>query len=95
MEKIAETCDNLKQFLLEKNRRYGNSALSPIEIFSKYISEKNNTSLNGILSRLDDKIMRIKNSKELRENDVIDIIGYLVLLCINKEWCKDLEKFLD
>ena len=36
--------------------------------------------------RLDDKVKRVKNSKELRKNDIIDLTGYLVLLCIEKDW---------
>jgi len=38
------------------------------------------------LNRIDDKLSRIKNSEELRKNDVVDLMGYLVLLCIKKGW---------
>ena len=94
-EKIIKIFNKLSKFLIEKNKRYGNSALSSDGVFSKHINEENDNALNGILIRLNDKTNRIKNSKKLRENDIVDIIGYLVLLCINKEWCKDLKKFLD
>ncbi len=77
---IIETCESLKRFLLEKNKRYGNSALEPINVFSKLSSEE------GIKLRLDDKIKRIKNSTELRKNDVIDLTGYLILMCVHKRW---------
>ncbi len=77
---ITETCESLKRFLLEKNKRYGNSALEPINVFSKLSSEE------GIKLRLDDKIKRIKNSTELRKNDVIDLTGYLILMCVHKRW---------
>jgi hypothetical protein len=77
---IELVCDSARQFLMEKNRRYGNSALEPIQTFSKL------SAVEGILQRIDDKISRIKNSKELRKNDVVDLLGYLVLLCVIKGW---------
>ena len=77
---IIETCGSLKRFLLEKNKRYGNSALEPINIFSKLSSEE------GIKLRMDDKVKRIKNSDELRKNDVVDLTGYLILMCVHKKW---------
>ncbi len=77
---IIETCESLKRFLLEKNKRYGNSALEPINIFSKL------SSAEGIKLQMDDKVKRIKNSDELRKNDVVDLMGYLILMCIHKKW---------
>jgi len=78
--KIEKICEGLQEFLLEKNKRYGDSALKPEKIFSKADAE------NSILIRLDDKINRIKNSKELRKNDLVDIVGYGILLLADKEW---------
>lgn len=80
VQKIGEFCDSLAKFLAEKNKRYGNSALEPLKIFSQA------DNISGILVRLDDKLSRIKNSPELRRNDVIDLAGYLVLLCIARGW---------
>ena len=79
-EKISCICDELENFLHIKNTRYGDSALSPIQIFSKL------DITNSLYVRIDDKINRIKNSEELRKNDIVDLIGYLVLLCIDKDW---------
>jgi len=79
-EKIVFVMDALKQMLLEKNRRYGDSALKPLGIFNK------DGASNSILARLDDKLARIKNADELRKNDIADLIGYLVLLCVAKDW---------
>lgn len=73
-------CNNLANFLNEKNKRYGNSALEPVKVFSKADSE------SQLLNRIDDKLSRIKNSTELRKNDIVDLIGYLVILCIKKGW---------
>ena len=79
-EKIASVCNAIKNVLLTKNAKYGNSAISPQRTFSKASAEE------AILVRLDDKLSRIKNSDELRKNDIFDMIGYLTLLAVQKEW---------
>jgi len=78
--KIAKITDGMKELLLEKNKRYGDAALNPSNVFSK------EDAANSIMVRIDDKINRIKNSKELRKNDVSDLMGYLVLLMASKDW---------
>lgn len=78
--KIKQVCNSLRELLLEKNKRYGDSAINPMRVFSKL----DNT--EQIKVRLDDKISRIKNSDQLRKNDVSDLLGYLVLICISKGW---------
>ena len=77
--KIQKTLESLNTLLQEKNKRYGNSALEPLEGI-KYTPE------DGIKIRLADKVKRVINSDDLRKNDVADILGYLVLLCVNKDW---------
>ena len=79
-DKIELTLSSLKKLLIEKNRRYGNAALSPLGVFNKQ------SSIEGILIRLDDKLQRVKNSPTLRKNDIADIMGYLTLLCVDREW---------
>ena len=85
---IAAKCDEIKALLLEKNRKYGNSALSPIRIFSKA------NSIEQIFVRIDDKINRIRNRQDDEDEDVFfDLAGYLVLLLVaidsqNKEESK-------
>lgn len=86
--KIMETCANLQNLFVYKNTLYGNSGLEPINVFSKTNAE------TGILQRVDDKIARIKNSPELRKNDVADLIGYLVLICVSKGWT-NFDEFKD
>jgi hypothetical protein len=68
----------IRELLISKNIKYGNSALEPLGVFSK-LSAK-----DGLLVRIDDKLKRIKNgSLENDDEDVInDLIGYLVLLKI-------------
>ncbi len=92
-EDIIEVLKGVEEVLLEKNKRYGESATHPLGIFSKHV-EVGRVASNGILVRLDDKLNRIKNGSELRKNDIFDIIGYLILLCVVKGW-KKFTEFLD
>lgn len=86
--KINKITDGLNELLQYKNKNYGDSALNPINVFSK------KDAASSITTRLDDKIQRIKNSEELRKNDIIDVMGYLVLLCASKDWLS-FEEFKD
>ena len=73
---IAETCDEIKQFIIDKNTQYGNSALDPVRIFSKADAQEQ------IRVRLDDKISRLVRGDDSLESDmdiIDDMIGYLVL----------------
>lgn len=77
---IRSVCDELRDFLLEKNASYGNSALEPIGVFSKLDARE------GILLRIDDKLKRIRNGKSYPgDNDVKDLAGYLILLMVLRE----------
>lgn len=76
---ISMICDDIKQLLIEKNQRYGDSALEPRRTFSKA------NAIEQLLVRLDDKLNRIEKGAGLisTDEDVIsDLIGYLVLLKI-------------
>ena len=85
---ISWVCNHIKELLLEKNRKYGDSALTPSRIFSKA------DSIEQLLVRIDDKLNRIQKGAGLlaTDEDIIqDLIGYLVLLKIalvrnNTEW---------
>lgn len=71
---IAEICDEVKFMLIEKNRKYGDSALNPVRIFSK------SDEIEQINVRIDDKLNRKKNQQEDEDEDVdLDLIGYLIL----------------
>ena len=78
--KIKSVTQSIQETLLEKNKRYGNAALEPINIFCKLEASE------GILQRIDDKLQRIKNSKEPSKNDVFDLIGYLTLYSVKQNW---------
>lgn len=76
---IYTTCDEIRDMLLDKNTRYGDSALSPLRVFSKA------DATSQLLVRLDDKLSRIKNVQEDElEDPILDLIGYLVLLRISQ-----------
>jgi hypothetical protein len=70
---------SIREMLINKNLKYGNSALEPLGVFSQLSAKE------GLLVRIDDKLKRIKNgSLEKDDEDVInDLIGYLVLLKIS------------
>ena len=88
--KIVEVCESMKDLLLYKNKKYGDSALNPNNVFYK------GDSTNSIKIRLDDKIGRIKNCQETRINDVADVIGYCTLLLVSIGASKkDFEKLKD
>ena len=77
--KISGVCDDIKELLIHKNRKYGNSALKPCRVFSKA------SAVEQLLVRIDDKLNRIMKGAGLLANDedvVNDLIGYLVLLKI-------------
>ena len=78
-KKIFDTCHEVAQMLIEKNVSYGDSALNPIRLFSGADSQEQ------LKVRIDDKLNRIKNAQCFAgDNDIDDLIGYLVLLKIAK-----------
>lgn len=83
-DKIKKVLVSAEHLLQIKNRRYGDSMQKPVNVFVK--AKDNLTNDIAIRKRLDEKIARIANADELRKNDVADLIGYLVLLCIDKNW---------
>ena len=77
---ISLICDDVKQLLISKNQKYGDSALSPVRIFSQADATEQ------ILVRIDDKLNRIQKGAGLLANDedvIMDLIGYLILLKIS------------
>jgi hypothetical protein len=74
-ELIRQVCDEIKDLLVTKNQRYGNSALEPKRVFSKASPEEQ------IKVRIDDKLSRIAQSgtEGVDEDTLQDLIGYLIL----------------
>jgi hypothetical protein len=86
---IAVTCDAIKALLLEKNKKYGDSALNPVRIFSQADSQA------AIRVRLDDKLSRIRNQPMDEDEDVVlDLIGYLVLLRVSQMQQQRTDEFV-
>ncbi len=75
-EKLDEVASKVVNLLKSKNKAYGNTALDPVQIFSRLDATE------AICARIDDKIMRIKNKgiNDQTEDTISDIIGYLILL---------------
>ena len=82
---IYDSCHEIAHMLIKKNIAYGNSALEPVRIFSKADAREQ------LHVRIDDKLSRImKGTSYVGDNDIDDLIGYLVLLKIAK--AKEIEK---
>ena len=77
-DKIIQETARVENLLLRKNASYGDSALKPANVFAK------GSAVENLCSRIDDKLMRIKNKGiNVNTTDTIDdLIGYLILLNI-------------
>ena len=91
-QKISEITEAIRDLLLYKNQKYGDSALKPKQIFYK------GEARDSIMIRLDDKLGRIMANTDTtpRINDVADIIGYCTLLLIGMgATADDIQKLKD
>lgn len=71
---LDEELEEVAEFLIRKNKSYGNSALNPIRIFSKA------NPVEQINIRLDDKLSRLLQGEGYPgDDDELDILGYLIL----------------
>ena len=78
-QKLNRVLTEIREMLLDKNRKYGNSALEPLRIFSQA------DPLEQIAVRMDDKLSRIKSAQgDDLEDAKLDLVGYLVLEAIAK-----------
>ena len=74
---IWKACHEIAHLLIEKNISYGDSALSPNRIFAQ------SDNVEQLKVRIDDKLNRVKNNQGYAgDNDIDDLIGYLILLKI-------------
>ena len=94
-KRIRTACDNLGDFLICKNRKYGNSALEPLGIYGGGDPSK------LIDTRIDDKLNRIKNHRKLnldkphRKNDIFDNTGYNILYIVSEGWENDFDEEIE
>ncbi len=86
-DKIKILGKEIIDLLVEKNGKYGDSALNPINIFS------DGDAVNSLCARIDDKLSRIRNNgiNVDTEDTVKDLCGYLILLLLARD--KGKEKF--
>ena len=79
-QRIMYECDKIRDFLILKNEKYGDSALDPVRIFSK------SKPTEQLLVRIDDKLSRLaRGGEHPGDDDILDLIGYLILLRIAYE----------
>jgi len=78
-DRIRAQCAQLAEFLIEKNRCYGDSALNPIGIFARGEAEE------LIRVRIDDKLSRMARGQAAGEDVIKDLAGYLILLMVARE----------
>lgn len=77
--RIRQTCDRVRDMLVEKNRQYGDSATNPLRVFSKA------SRIEAIKVRIDDKLSRLQRGRDDQEDTVLDLVGYLVLLLVARD----------
>jgi hypothetical protein len=77
-QKIRKELGGLTELLIAKNKKYGNSALNPVRIFSSA------SPIEQLKVRIDDKLSRISqgHGEDADEDTIQDLMGYLVLLRI-------------
>jgi hypothetical protein len=85
-DEVRSVLDSIEAMLLEKNRKYGDSALSPKRVFSRA------SAVEQIKVRLDDKISRLANQQSDEDEDPAnDLLGYLILLRIAQKRVKEIK----
>ena len=86
---IATMCDQIKELLLDKNRKYGDAALNPVRIFSKA------NTVEQLKVRMDDKLSRLRNAQDDEDEDVVsDLLGYLVLFKVAQLQQRRVDEFV-
>ena len=72
--RIRARCQELAEFLVEKNRAYGDSALHPTGVFAR------GRASDLIRVRIDDKLNRIRNRPDAFGEDAVqDLLGFLIM----------------
>lgn len=80
---LKKELKEISNFLLEKNKAYGNSALEPVRIFSKA------SKVEQLYVRMDDKLSRIKRGQADNEDVFQDLLGYLIIERLAKKYFID------
>lgn len=79
IQEVNDVLTEVGHMLIRKNESYGDAALNPARIFSQADSSEQ------IRVRLDDKLSRLQRGNSFEnDDDILDIMGYLVLLKISE-----------
>ena len=71
---LHSVISDFEKFIIEKNEGYGNSAFQPINVMAKIDPE------DAINVRMDDKLNKIINGKDLVQEDSLkNLVGYWFL----------------
>lgn len=71
---LRKEIEDVYQLLCDKNRKYGNSVIEPVRVFSKA------SPLEQIRVRMDDKISRLMSAQvDDNEDAKFDLLGYLLI----------------
>lgn len=70
---LSRELETIRNMLLEKNAAYGDSAFSPLRVFSRA------DAIEQINVRIDDKLSRIARGSDCGEDTELDLIGYLLI----------------
>jgi hypothetical protein len=74
IQDLDEVIGGIRAVLIDKNRKYGDSVLSPKRIFSRA------SLMEQIDVRLDDKISRLASAQgDDAEDAELDLLGYLLI----------------
>ena len=78
-KEIKQICSLVEKTLVSKNKKYGNSALEPLNCFARTTS-----ALDQLYVQIDHKLARIARGDVNREDEdvLLDLVGYLVLAMI-------------
>lgn len=76
IKEISEICDWVKATLIQRNKTYGDSFMSPINIYARVTPLQSMEVMNDI------KLSRLANGAEAvsQIDTVLDVMGYAVLL---------------
>ena len=76
--RIVEACEAIAKLLLDKREQYGDSVANPLRIFS------NANPIEQLNTSIDHKLSRVLSATD-DEDTLADLIGYLILLKIERE----------
>ena len=86
---VRKVTDNIRETLFSKNKSYGGSAVKDEGIFSRA------SVTDRLCMRIDDKLKRIQSQgfDGYGEDNLLDLIGYFVILRAHTNYVKDRKLF--